>query len=521
MKRHGISGRIALILLATTMASSCSLFGPPTGKLSIPFPASILNAGGSANGTASMSRAIPGATTTLRNVRVYLESRGGLIPFAGGSQVYEASIPTNNTLVIDGIPPLRDCVLYLSLGEFPGSDFRAAKYVKSGNFNVIAGATASVDLSVQPSPFADLLTLGDPQGVKTLALASHTYFLAGGKLYTDGSSTVLPITGTHGILNANALGAGKVQNADGSFDFSKDCVWISADNGVWALSSDGSALTQVKVVDSKNVRRSISNILGSGAIGLNYTDSSGVKHSVNMIYYQGKGILGGAASSDAGSWQWFDMADNLATMGATLVDAIKNSPSMMIADYSIDTSAEYGYVIMPAINSFRVGGDVVDKVKGIDSSNTSALMDAVLTGNTIQLPMISGAAPLITSVGKAGNSIFVGSDRGAFSFGVSPSDGTIVGSAQAIDLGRAVYVAKIKAKVFAGSTDVWTAVLGKGGSLYLLKNGILKATYPFFSGMPDFGGDATATGDLFWTDSGLVISGTNGVVSMSAATLPQ
>ena len=520
MKRFRIQARLGLLAFAFAAISSCSLFGPPTGRISIPFPSAILTSGAEGS-VLPTSRAIPAPGTELRYVRIYLESQGGLIPLVGASKVYEAGIPGDNTITIDGIPPLRNCVLYLSLGVNSGADFRAAKYVKSGIFNIAAGATSTVTLTVQDSPFADQLTLGDSQGVRALSLGGHSYYLAGGRLYIDGAtSTYLQVTGgANNILVANGLGAGKAQNADGSFDFSQDRVWIAADNGVWILSADGGSLAQLKVLDTKGATRSISDILGAGAITINYTDSSLVGHSVDAIYYQGRGKLGGAASSDQGSWQWFDLADNLASLGDTLKNAIESSPSAMVADYAIDSSAEYAYAVMPAINSFRIGGDVVDKVTGIDTSNTSALIDAVLKGNTISLPTVSGIAPLITSVSKTGNTLYVGSDQGAFAFAVSASDGTITGAAQALALGKTVSVAKLRASTINGVA--WTAILGRAGNLYLLKNDTLVATYPFYTGMPDFGGDARATGSLFWTDKGLMIAGTNGVVLLGNAQLPQ
>lgn len=538
MKRHGVVSHIVFSLLIATAVSSCSLMGPPSGKLSIPFPSAILESNTGLSKNALASRAMLPAGMGAQVVRIYLESRGGLVPLAGSSPVFEAPVPLNGALTIDGLPQLQNCSLYLALSAKGGTDFRAVKFAVSKDpFNIVAGTTTTVDLTVQPSPFQDSFTTSDLRGVRALALGSATYYLANGVLsvFDDaGNQTgTLSIAGTNGITQANGLGAGKVMNSDGSFG--ADALWICTDRGVWALGGTGSSMgiSQLSIKDASGNPLAVGEVDAAGAIPLNYVDNTvtpSVSKAQNVIFYEGpKGTLGGAYSSNGG-WGWFDLAANLDQLGSTLKDSITSSDKPIIADYSTDATNDFGYLAVPAINNFRVGGDVVSTINALGQNpKFSDLLNAVLKNNTISLPSVSGAAPLATSVSEVisgtTRTLYVGSDRGVFAIEGIGSDGMLVDSAgtplaaQPIVLGKAVSVAKLRATINGG--HVWIAVLGRGGALYLLKDGGLFKSYPFFSGLPDFGGDAQATGDLSWTTQGLMVSGTNGVVLLTYAQVNQ
>lgn len=525
MKRYAIAAKAALILLGIALSLSCSLMAPRTGSLTIPFPPQLLGRGGPGSRALTDDMA---EGQSLSRVRVYLEAQGGLVPLGGKGFVFESDIPSDNTITIDGVPPIRNCVLYVALltdvtnGVAPAPVFRIVKYVNSGIFSVVAGATTSVTLNPFDSPFKDLSTASSTaKGVRALELGGVIYILADGTLLWEGGPDGgLDIVGSKGIGAANSLGAGRVINSDGSLG--ADQVWVNTDMGIYALV--GQALEALPVEDKDGLPRDIAaigDILESGVIALSYTttndDDEIVAGSTNAILYQGKGKIGGAFSADE-EWTWFDIADFLDDpQMESLKSSIEEATGKLVADYWIAEDGSFGYAVVPAINSLRIGGDIIDKAKNDlpDDPGIQDILDMFLKDSTIAVPKVNNIAPLIKSVSMAGSSLFVGTDQGVFTIEVDAADGKLAAeTTQRVNLGRTVYVIRLRAKQFVVDGPVWTGVLAKSGTLFLLKDGELAATYPFYTGIPEFSGDAANTGDLFWTEEGLVVTGTSGAVRL-------
>jgi hypothetical protein len=239
-----------------------------------------------------------------------------------------------------------------------------------------------------------------------------------------------------------------------------------------------------------------------------------------VVFYQGLGKIGGAFSGGS-KWSWFTLDENIDKLPEAIKTAIQNSPSKIIADYWISESGDYGYCVVPTINSLRIGGDIVQKAQDLGKGGTPTtqqIIDTFLKGNAISVPMVGGIAPIIKGVAKADGALFIGTDQGVFTVAVDPTDGKILGTPAHVNLGRSVSVVRIRATKI-GET-VWTAVLSKKGTVFIMKNGALAATYLFYTGTPEFKPNANtvdpaATGDLMWTSAGLVVTGTNGAVLLS------
>lgn len=533
MNKHVRAANTALAVLVSVLAisaaASCALLAPEPGRIEIYFDQEILEAPQAQAETASASRAIA-ADGDLAFVRVYLESQGGLIPLGSSAAVFEMNIPADNTIVIEGVPPVRDANLYVSLSVAGAASFRTVKYVQSQqSFNVVAGGTVEISLAVVASPFEDLVTERDAEGVDALELDGILYYLAGGKLvWTGGPAGGLNVVGTKGITKATGLGKGKVLNLlDGTAGV--QCVWVNTDKGIYPLVDGllGAELTGKTFEAEKPV-------LESGVLSLSYTDPVTFEVTdVDVAFYQYAGSAG-VGISDADTWKWIDLYDVFDPASeyysdgfSSLEDMIKGNESRLIADYVMtgEHGHQYGYLVVPAINSFRVDGSVVDDVEKLfDDADLagedvafSDLQDVVLTGKTITVPKVGTAQPLIRGVSQAGELLFIGTDLGVFSATIKIADGAITSPQVPVALPRKVNVVRMRSKLIDGK--VWTAVLGRGGSVHLIKDTAFVKEFRFFTGIPEFGGNAAATGDLFWTDAGLVITGTNGVVRLSNAEL--
>lgn len=527
MKTVTLTTRLAILGLLVGILGSCSITGPRNGSLRIPFPDSVVGAF-SRTVSSAQSRAI--ANAPLGYVRVYLQAQGGLIPIAG-STTFEAAIPADKTLEIDSLPVLRDCRLFLALSVNGGTDFRAATYATSDLFNIVAGATTDVGLTPQQSPFLDMRAAPDPQGVKSVALNGSLYFYSGGRLNADNPDgslrASLPLIGVNGITAVSALGAGKVETGSTThgFDFAQDQLWVCADNGIWSIEDLGTSLAIGSLIafDPENSSYAVQSVGGMSSVSsatFDYKATDGSTTSVEAVYYQGPGRLGGAVSVDNGTtWNWFDIGNHLADLPSMILDAMKNSSKGMIADFAVDQTGQYAYLVVPGINTFRIGGDMINTVQA-GSSDPLATANTALKNNTIVAPAVSGIVPMITSIAKidGGTKLYVGTDLGAFIASVDSSG--MAGSLQPIDLGRiGISIVKLRTQVVNGIE--WTAILSRSGNLYLLANGTLKASYPFYSGLPDFADNARVTGDIYWTAAGdLVVTGANGAVLLPKAKLP-
>jgi len=506
---------VLVSLLMTFGAVSCALLAPEPGRIEIEFSQENLQATVD-SGSALSSRALLSPGQSARYVRIYLESQGGLIPFGSRGAVIEMAIPASNVIVIEDVPPLRNCMLYISLSVEGSVDFRTVKYVQSnGTFNVIAGGTSELTMKGVESPFEDLETARDVAGVDAVEVGGTMYHLANGILsWNDGQARTLAVSG------ATGLGKGKALKSDGTAE--ADQVWVNTDGGILPL--EGSVLGAELTGKTFGAG---SPVLESGMISLTYDDpdddpDEGPKPT-DVAFYQKPGSAGVGLSLDD-AWEWIDLYDVFDENSeyysdgfSSLEDLIKDNNSKLIADYAM--SGTFGYMVIPAINSLRVGGDFVDKVEALgDDLDFSKLKDTLLTGNTVSVPKIGGLQPLIQGVSQAGTLLFIGTDLGVF-FQTVGVDGVPDNQTPSqIALPRKVNVGRIRSKL-VGDT-VWTAVLGKAGGVYLIANKAGEIPkiheFRFFTGIPEFGGKAAETGDLFWTATGdLIVTGTNGIVSLS------
>lgn len=514
---------LAALVLSLSLLASCALFAPEGGNLSFTIPDYVLAAPSNGSSGDAASRAVFTSTENLKFVRVFLEVSGALQPLGTSGVVFETSIPANKTIEINDVPPMRDCTIYLALSENGVGDFRAVKYAKSAaKFNVVAGSTSEVIVDTYQSPFQDIAKdasgayLRDSNnGVKALEFNGKLYFLAGGKLYYTsrlGTIAYVQVTGgNNGITQAISLSKGKVLTGGA---FGDDRIWINTDKGIWAFNEPEGIISQVTAHSAANN----GTILDSGAITVAYTEN-GKTATMDAIYYQRKGGAGGAYKEGT-AWKWVDSNDYLDALG-TFKDTIQKSTSKIVSDMHIENNANgqanYGYVVVPGINTIRVGAEIKENMSTFtEKTPITDIINAFTKDNTVNI----SDTDFIRSLSKASDKLYVGTSRGVYYIGglnaAAGSEGKLpAGYAKtAIALSKTgtklVDVVKIRAK--SVGSDIWVAVLGKRGSVYIIKNDILIDEYQFYTGIPEFGGAAATTGDIFWSKDGFVITGTNGAV---------
>ncbi|MFZ4617099.1 MAG: hypothetical protein ACOYM2_13005 [Rectinemataceae bacterium] len=509
------------VLLVMVLGVSCSLLEPRKGNLIIPLPAELLGYQGGMS--AADARALV-SDQPRQFIRVWLEERGSFKALPGGTKTYYETA-AQSTIQIEGISPIRDCSLFIALSVNGGADFKVVKYARStATFNVAAGVTSVVELEVVDSSFMDLEPqLSDPAGVSALELGGTTYLLANGILHWSGGPVAgLPILDSassvsRGITRVNGLDAGKVIADTGAFG--EPCVWIDTDKGIWILAPDGSAISQLQVVNKAGAPVQLGNILESGTATIKWTPRGDTTTTtMNLLYYQGLGTIGGAFSKGA-AWKWFDLSEYTSFIPEALRPAIAEAKSKLLADFAVDSGGEFGYLVIPALNTgVRIGGDTIDTIteeldfrKGVP---VQGVLDIMLKGSiSVDPDPVSGRTPMIVSIGIAGNRLMVGTDRGVFTTVVA-GDGSFAGSLDAIS--RTLVTSLLRSKQFSPGGPVWTGVLSRNGTVYVLRNEAVYSEWNFYTGIPDFGATGTVapTGDLFWTDEGLVIAGTNGAVRL-------
>jgi hypothetical protein len=148
----------------------------------------------------------------------------------------------------------------------------------------------------------------------------------------------------------------------------------------------------------------------------------------------------------------------------------------------------------------------------------------LLKGNTLTVPPVNGLKPLVQGVSYQKGFLFIGTNLGLFSLQVSQTDGSLpplpgdatkLKPADPVQFPRIANIVRVRSTTLASGV-VATAALTRNGELFILKDGVVAGEYRFFMGLPFEPGEREAgkTADLFWTEKGLVVTGTNGVVEL-------
>jgi hypothetical protein len=518
MKRT-LFGLVALASLIGLLGGACALSGPPVGTIAFTIPEKYLTP---IEGETMGSRAI--TVTVPYVVRVWLGSQGALRPLGTDGKLYfeQTVTSTNNTVVISEVAKATGCTLYLALGTGSGSSFVTINHARTTSlFDIVAGAVAEIALKVELSPFKQLAALDDAKGVEVEYLPSVTgagtyYFLANGFLYSAGTGATAAVTSASSaiaVTGANGLSIGKKITATSS-TLGETQLWVDTTAGIIPL-ENRSLGTAIGGSEGKNV-------LESGTVHTLYDGSV-----FDAVFFQRAGSAG-FGYFKSGSWNWTDLLDTLKNQAgfSALYDIlIKNSSTKLIADYHLEYDADgylsYGYGVIPAINTARGGMDMVSTLKTVFSSSTvdfNAVKNAVLTNeNIITVPKAGTVQPLINSLSKAGNYLYVGTDKGVFIFVVNPSTGKI--TVPPTTAARTMLVCALEAKEYSG--HAYAAALDKQGNLFLFKDGVYTTTsYYFHTGLPAAADKADENCGLLWSDEGLVVTGTNGAVLLPYGKLP-
>ncbi len=518
LKKLATLAGLALVLLAI---SGCSLLTPSAGSISIQMPQEYLQA---------PSRALWDADTPAQYVRVYLEAQGALI--IGGATVFELPIPANGVITIEDVPPITNCTIYITLSADEKTNFRTVRYFKSGTFSVVAGAIAEVNATVYDSPFEDIFlpVAKDSSGVKAAVVETATdsgnfsrYFAANGLVYQDDSAEhFLTTSGTINSLSAgNILVPGTtVGETSNEGTLGEPELWINTSTGIY----DSTGEQVVAATD----------VTDSGIFRLTYTymeteleTGEEVTENFDIAFYQRKGSMGFGLPTSGGEWEWKDLiTDMLGEDNSEITDLI-NPDKNIIAAYSMSENRQFGYFITP-VGTLRLDADVindlVDPPEDQEEYTVTEILNDILKPNTISvdgqkiqtLSYEAGRLVLGTDYGIKTTSVLL-EESGKVPYTLV--DGKEVPLPLPSVTGVKASIVRIHSKQYVVGGPVWTAALGTGGTLYLLKDGSLDSSYRFYTGMPGFDGKAATTGNLLWTEDGLVITGTDSAVLLPKETI--
>jgi hypothetical protein len=529
LKKLAILSGVALLILATT---GCTFLAPRLGNLSFEIPLDALQELYDAPQNAE-GRALWTGTPATR-VRVYLESNGALINLQGGGVVFETDIPGNRIITIENLPPASNCRLYISLSA-AATPFRTLRFFSSSTFQVVSGATRDITLSWSDSPFDDIFipSISDPKGIKAAVVETgietgifNRYFAANGSVFLKNPEAEAQ-TLREGLGIINSLSAGNVlvpglavgEEVVTEASLGDPQLWINTNSGILTLPPEGSYITQKP------------DITESGVIHLKFTKEADAEEGTpeepfefDLAFYQRRGSIGFGLVSGA-EWEWQDLVDDMLSSGdgegtstedQSTIDKFINPNSNIIAGYAVDEHSKFAYFIT-ALGTYRLDGDTVDKLVAPgegEEKSINQILTEVLDPNMISIPNQK-----IQALDYAGGRLTIGTDKGIWNSMVDPETGK---PASLVSAGINANVVRVRSRRFEEQGDnSWTATaaLTSAGTVMILKNGVLFRSYRFFTGIPSFGGNATANGNLLWTDEGLIITGTDSAVLLPKSTI--
>jgi hypothetical protein len=518
LKKLAILSGVALLILATT---GCTFLAPRLGNLSFEIPLDALQELYDAPQNAE-GRALWTGTPATR-VRVYLESNGALINLQGGGVVFETDIPGNRIITIENLPPASNCRLYISLSA-AATPFRTLRFFSSSTFQVVAGATRDITLSWSDSPFDDIFIANDPKGIKAAVVGTERYFAANRQIFSSADLSEALYTAPSDINSlsvGNVLVPGEAAGEEKATDASLGApqLWINTATGIFSLVGD-------RLINKTNITE-------SGVINLQFTREEDPEAdplvddgpiTFDLAFYQRRGSFGFGLVSGA-VWEWQDLVDDILSSSdgegtsaedQSTIEKFINPNNNIIAGYAVDENAKFAYFIT-ALGTYRLDGDTVDNLvdpgEGEEKS-ISEILTEVLDPNMISIPNQK-----IQALDYAGGRLTLGTDRGIWNSLVDQETGR---PGSLVSTGVNANVVRVRSRKFVEEDNsIWTATaaLSSAGTVMILKNGVLVRSYRFFTGIPAFGGNATANGNLLWTDEGLIITGTDSAVLLPKSTI--
>ncbi len=198
------TGAIVVMLAATLLVASC-YWNPRggIGKITLQIPQSAVRSIGAAQAT----QAGGGATETAR-VYLYNDNMNAQVPIGTGSQYVEATVGTSGgSITLDTVPPGDGYTLVLTLGSYSGTTFVPVQYGQSAPFQVSAGKSTDVSLSMNAVPFSSTALVGtsinglgdDPPDSYSTAL----YATSSSSLYVEAQTPTAPIFGQSAAPHRN------------------------------------------------------------------------------------------------------------------------------------------------------------------------------------------------------------------------------------------------------------------------------------------------------------------------------
>lgn len=414
--------------------------------------------------------------TSNNKARVWLlDANSAVFPLGQDTEYQQVVINSSGTdISIDNIPAGQYTVL-ISVGNIdPNGFFEVLQYGESKPFSISSGNTAEPAISLEPSPFSKYLKGINLKGVKELS--STVYAASKDILY---SGTLGNIDGGTGQqvptdYEVQSLSIGKViATAD------TDEIWLNTNKGI--LPYNGTTFNTDLSSNLGDVT-----VLDSGAINV-----SGASLAIT-VFFQREGGLGGVyiipGHNPPAANDWLNI---------DLSDVITGQP--VLSFYITDNYAYFA----TKLGAFRLSSDIITTYNGTD------IPDLMNYAKFFSVDDSSGEIPILSLAGytSGADNLIMGTEKGAYTVKLTEGDAdhAFTETPTLITDTEGHRITKMAAK----SDGSYIAMLSEKDLFIYNSTANAVAHYPFNSGLP-----GTLT-DLTWSGADLLVSGTEGLVSIT------
>jgi len=394
---------------------------------------------------------------SVTHARVWLLSDNKRIPIGQGKDYIEVDLSKldGNTIAIRGIPAGYSHVAMFSIGAKHDGWFEVKAWGETDPVTVVAGVDTEVTFHLKDAT-GPAFTYG---AAAVMGRGIKGVATTGGNVYAV-DSTHLFFGGTAGALadtGAALPGSRTINSVSIGVNFGQGNVWVNTTSGI--IPYNGSLNED---------------LAGVTLPGVSVLESGGYVSGGNYVWFQQNGGLGGRNLSDA--WVTADVSD-----------LVSGQP---VKDFAIIGGVGY---FATGLGAFSLDDTMLDN-NFEDFMNYSSFFANIGDGS---------AQYFVTSLASDSGTFYMGTGNGAYT-DATPLENAVTPAALVAGTNHQKFLA-IEA-TGAGNVAMLTEnylFLRSGGQTYRL---------PFCAGLP-----GKVTG-LAWDGGTLIVSGTEGVVSIDAAT---
>lgn len=451
----------------------------------------------SSTGAGSLRVVLPsptGSRTVTANdgygnvVRIQLVRSGVIVPLSG--QSYLQQTMAGQTVTLDSIPVGTNYQLYVATGQIDTSGFfEVAYYQVSSAFQITAGASTAVSVTLNSTPIAVVEATGTSYAHAAVNGGSGLYFINGSQFSAVSSGDPAASAGNISSTTPGTYPSGTIYSLSYN-SASNSPFWLSTSAGIYTSSS----WPTFSLMSSPTTA-----VYHSGVI---YIGSSG-----SLAYYWGAGLNAGLSASTAYSSvalpsSWTTMSSLSSSLQSQL-----SGLSQAITAVASDGGSNYAY-LATGLGSYIVPAS---QISTLDPSTVSSLTVLSTADGTL-------IGPLTTySNGSSVAYTFAGTTKGLYAAPVNVSTGVPTSSDGKLDLVSGTSGLNITSLYTAGynSVPLTVAYSATTGQVLIFVYSSLVFTYPTLAGLPS----GTPQFTMYSTNLGgstyivyLVITGTDATV---------